>query len=380
MMRRLRIPRRSLHLQLTLLYAVPFLLSGIVLLAIPLLGTNQATPAGPYAGPADVQGDNSHLDQQLTSSAVGIAGMVVVSLVLGWFVAGRFLRPLRNITATARDISANKLHRRLGRTGLHDEFTELAETLDDLFQRLEASFESQRHFVANASHELRTPLTAERTVLQVALADPDATVETLRSACHEVLALGQQQERLIEALLTLAQGQQSLQLNTPLDLADTATKVLASRQQDADRRGIQVQPSVERAPAAGDPDLIERLVVNLLDNAIRHNSPGGWVKISTTTTATQSTIRVGNSGPVIPPDELEALFQPFRQLGGRRTRNPDGHGHGLGLAIVRAIATAHRAALSARPRRAGGLDIEVRFPHQASHPIESPARRTRRRG
>lgn len=379
-MRRVRIPRRSLQLQLTLLYAVPFLLSGIVLLAIPLLGSMQVAPAGPYGGPADGQSGNSRLDQQLTSSAVGVAGMIAVSLALGWFVAGRFLRPLRNITATARHISANNLHRRLGRTGLRDEFTELAETLDDLFQRLEASFESQRHFVANASHELRTPLTAERTVLQVALADPDATVETLRSACYEVLALGQQQERLIEALLTLARGQQSLERHTSLDLADTATKVLASRQQDAGRQGIQVHATVERAPAAGDPDLIERLVVNLLDNAIRHNTPGGWVKISTTTIATQGTIRVSNSGPVIPPDELEALFQPFRQLGGRRARHPDGHGHGLGLAIVRAIATAHGAALSARPQRAGGLDIEVRFPHQAHQPIESRARRTRQRG
>lgn len=363
-MRRIRIPRRSLHLQLTLLYAIPFMLSGVVLLAIPLLGTMQVAPAGTYAGSADVQSDNSHLGPQLTSSAVGVAGMVVAALVLGWFVAGRFLRPLRSITATARDISANNLHRRLGRTGLHDEFTELAETLDDLFQRLEASFESQRHFVANASHELRTPLTAERTVLQVALADPDATVETLRSACHEVLAVGQQQERLIEALLTLAQGQQSLQLRTPLDLADTATKALASRRRDAGRSGIQVHATAEQAPATGDPDLIERLVVNLLDNAVRHNIPGGWIKISTTTTAAQGTIRVSNSGQMIPPDELEALFQPFRQLGGRRTRHPDGHGHGLGLAIVRAIATAHGAALSAQARPAGGLDIEVRFPHR----------------
>jgi signal transduction histidine kinase len=377
-MRRIRIPRRSLHLQLTLLYAVPFLLSGVVLLAIPLLGTRQVAPAGTYAGPAEVQ-DNGQLGQQVTSSAVGVAGMVVVSLALGWFVAGRFLRPLRSITATARDISANNLHRRLGRTGLHDEFTELAETLDDLFQRLEASFESQKHFVANASHELRTPLTAGRTLLQVALADPDATVETLRSACHEVLAVGQQQERLIEALLTLAQGQQSLPLHTPLDLADTATKVVASRRQDADRRGVQVHATVERAPAAGDPDLIERLVVNLLDNAVRHNTPGGWVKISTTTAANQGTIRVSNSGPMIPPDELEALFQPFRQLGGRRTRHPDGAGHGLGLAIVRAIATAHGAALSAQPQPAGGLDIEVRFPLHAHHAIESRARRTRGR-
>lgn len=359
---RVRIPRRSLHLQLTLLYAVPFLISGVLLLAIPLLGTNQATPAGPAADPTSTPGQGGHLDRQLTTSAWAIAGMVVVSLLLGWFVAGRFLRPLRTITATAREISASDLHRRLGRTGLHDEFTDLAETLDDLFQRLQAAFESQRHFVANASHELRTPLTAERTVLQVALADPAATAETLRSACHEILTLNDQQVRLIEALLTLAHGEQGLQQHTPLDVADTAAEVVAARHPEADRRGIRIRTALERAPATGDPDLIERLVVNLVDNAVRHNAPGGWVEISTTTTATGAAIRVSNSGPVVPPGELHALFQPFRQAGNHRTRHPDGHGHGLGLAIVRAIAEAHGATLDAQARPAGGLDIEIGFP------------------
>ena len=226
---RVRIPRRSLHVQLTLLYAVPFLISGVVLLAIPLLGKRQAIPAGPVTDPAVVPDDGGHLDRQITTSAGAVIGMVVVSLLLGWFVAGRFLRPLRTITATAREISASDLHRRLGPTGLHNEFTDLAETLDNLFQRLQTAFESQRHFVANASHELRTPLTAERTVLQVALADPHATAETLRSACHEVLALNGQQERLIEALLTLAHGEQGLQLHTPHDVADTDAAVYETR-------------------------------------------------------------------------------------------------------------------------------------------------------
>ncbi|GID26902.1 sensor histidine kinase [Paractinoplanes brasiliensis] len=362
---RLRIPRRSLHVQLTLLYAVPFLISGVLLLAIPLLGSNQATPANPVAeNPAGVPGDGGHLDRQFSTSAWTVAAMVVVSLLLGWFVAGRFLRPLRTITATAREISVSDLHRRIGRTGLHNEFTDLSETLDDLFQRLQAAFESQRHFVANASHELRTPLTAERTVLQVALADPDATAERLRAACHEVLALNGQQERLIEALLTLARGEQGLQLHTQLDVAGVAAEVVAARQQDAGRRGIQMHTALDRAPATGDPDLIERLVVNLVDNAVRHNTPGGWVEISTTSTATGGAIRVSNSGPTVPPGELEALFQPFRQIGNSRTRQPDGLGHGLGLAIVRAIADAHGATLDARTRVTGGLDIEIGFPDE----------------
>jgi signal transduction histidine kinase len=179
-------------------------------------------------------------------------------------------------------------------------------------------------------------------------------------ACREVLALNDQQERLIEALLTLAHSEQGVQLRTPLDVAGVAAEVVAARQQDAGRRDIQVHAALDQAPATGDPDLIERLVVNLVDNAMRHNTPGGWVEISTMTTASGGAIRVSNSGPVVPPGELDALFQPFRQVGNHRARQPDGHG--LGLAIVRAIADAHGATLDARARATGGLDIEIGFP------------------
>jgi CheY-like chemotaxis protein len=180
---------------------------------------------------------------------------------------------LRTITATARDISASNLHRRLGLSGRDDEFKELAETLDDLFERLQTSFESQRHFVANASHELRTPLTAERTLLQVALADPDATAETLRSTCRDVLALGEQQERLIEALLTLASGEQGIEQREPFDLAEIAGNVVLARHQEARRRDIRVDTALATAPAAGDPNLVESLVANLVDNALRQTRP-----------------------------------------------------------------------------------------------------------
>jgi signal transduction histidine kinase len=284
----------------------------------------------------------------------------VIALVLGWLIAGRFLRPLRTITATARDISASNLHRRLGLGGRDDEFKELAATLDDLFERLEASFASQRRFVANASHELRTPLTAERTLLQVALADPAATAETLRSTCQDVLALGQQQERLIEALLTLASSEQGIEQREPFDLAEIAGKVMLARRQEAQRRGIQVDTTLAPAPAAGDPNLVESLVANLVDNALRHNAAGGRIEIATTTTAGGARITVKNTGPVIPPGEVERLFQPFQQLGSQRIRHTNGHG--LGLAIVRAIASAHGATLIPRARPEGGLDIEVSFP------------------
>jgi signal transduction histidine kinase len=338
--------RLTLRAQLTLLYAGPFFVSGAALLAVPLLGARVSVPAG-SAAPPEVT-----VHQPLVGSGVSLAVVAVVSLVLGWLIAGRFLRPLRMITATARDISASNLNRRLGLRG-RDEFTDLADTLDDLFARLEASFESQRHFVTNASHELRTPLTAERALLQVALADPHATAETLRSTCRDVLALGETQERLIEALLTLATSERGIERREPFDLADIAGRTVQGRRQDA----IRVEVALAPAPATGDPNLVESMVANLVDNALRHNVASGWIEIATGTTGGRAAISVRNTGPVIPPEHLERLFQPFQQLGAQRI----GGGHGLGLAIVRAIARAHGATVVPRARPEGGLDIEVSF-------------------
>jgi signal transduction histidine kinase len=286
--------------------------------------------------------------------------MAAFSLVAGWLIAGRFVRPLRSIITTARDISASNLHRRLGVRDRGDEFTELGQTLDDLFGRLEASFQAQRHFIANASHELRTPLTAGRALLQVALADPEPTVETLRAACEELVELGDQQERLISALLALASSQRGVGQPECLDLADLAGDALLTRQEEAERHGIRLRAALDAAPVTADPNLTESLIANLLDNAIRHNIPGGQAEIFTALTTAGAVIAVSNTGVLIPPDAVQDLFQPFRQLGIERTRR--GEGHGLGLAIVRAIADAHGAALTARARPAGGLDIEVTFP------------------
>ncbi len=186
--------------------------------------------------------------------------------------------------------------------------------------------------MANASHELRTPLTAERTLLQVALADPDATVETLRSTCHALLALGDQQERFIEALLTLASSERGVEQWEPFDLAEIARKVVLVRRQEAGRRGIHVAATLTAAPATGDPSLAESLVANLVDNAIRHNRDGGRVEISTTTTGGLAIVSVSNTGTSIPPGEVDRLFRPFQRLGTERTRQASGPG--LGLAIV----------------------------------------------
>ena len=353
-----RLLRRTLRLQLALLYAGFFFACGVVVLAVPIFTIKGSIPDG--ASPAVIAQNNADVRTQIIRAAVIMVALVVVSLAVGWLISGRFLRPLRTITATARDISASNLNRRLALAGRHDEFAELGETLDSLFGRLEASFESQRRFVANASHELRTPLTAERALLQVALADPEASAETLRSTCKEVLVLGDQQERLIDALLTLASSERGVEQWEPFDLAEVARKVVLVRDQEAERRGIQVKTALSAAPATGDPSLAESLVANLVDNAVRHNVTEGRVEISTAVTAGRPGIRVSNTGPVIPPDEVDRLFQPFQRLGSERIRASGGHG--LGLAIVRAITTAHGGTLTAATRRDGGLDIEVSFP------------------
>jgi signal transduction histidine kinase len=363
----LRLVRRStLRTQLALLYAGVFVVLGAALLAVSglLVGRSSVSVSGARSSQSIFAGHQFHI-----GPAVAFAAAVLVALALGWFIAGRFLRPLRTITATARDISATNLTRRLALASRDDEFAELGATLDDLFGRLEASFESQRHFVANASHELRTPLTAERTLIQVALADPDASAETLRDTCEQVLALGEQQERLIEALLTLASSERGTDQRQPFDLAQIAGNVVADRQPEADRKGIRVTAAFAPAPASGDPHLAERLVANLVDNAIRHNRDGGWLEISTKAADGRAVLSVSNTGAVIPPAEVNRLFEPFQRLGTERLRH--GTGYGLGLAIVRAIASVHGAAITATARPDGGLTVGVTFPELAPGPIGS---------
>jgi signal transduction histidine kinase len=302
---------------------------------------------------------NAELNNLLGESGIALAIMAVVSMGLGWLLAGRVLRPLQTITGKARAISASNLHERLALGGPDDELRELGDTFDGLLARLESSFQSQRQFVANASHELRTPLTVERALLEVALADPDASEQSLRHACERVLVSSAEQERLLEALLTLASGERGLERREPFDLGEVAAQALRATDAEAQLRGVSVRAALGAAPALGDPRLVARLVHNLMDNALRHNLPGGTVELNVVSGAEWATLTVANSGQPIPPEQVGRLFEPFQRLAGRTDH---GDGHGLGLSIVKAIATVHGAKLAARPRPQGGLEIEVGFP------------------
>jgi signal transduction histidine kinase len=390
---RWRLPRRTVRLKLTLLYGGLFLASGAALLAVTYVLVSRRLPVaiatqGQTTGGGSVkafcavngtgssgtatvptngctsllatahQERNAALNQLLEESGIALAIMTVVSIGLGWLVAGRVLRPLRTITTAARRISARNLHQRLALDGPDDELSELGKTFNGLLARLERSFAAQRQFVANASHELRTPLARQRTLVEVALRDPSPTVGSLQAVCERVLATGEEQERLIETLLTLARSQRGLDRCEPLDLAAVAEDATAASATGAQTRGLRVHSAFAEAPALGDLRLAERLVANLVDNAVRHNVPGGWIEVVTGLREGRALLSVANTGPVIPPEKVDLLFQPFGRLEDRVGRD----GLGLGLSIVTAIAAAHEADLRARPLPGGGLEVEVHFP------------------
>jgi signal transduction histidine kinase len=394
---RLRLPVPTIRLRLTVTYGGLFVVSGVALLAITYVLVRQATSgASCYSLPQQgnvcvsgaapgrsghlsttLKGTASHLGspgqlealangqhaamlhQLITQSVIALAIMLVASLAAGWIIAGRVVRPIRIITETAQNVSATSLHERLGLTGPDDELKKLGDTIDALLARLEGAFEAQRHFAASVSHELRTPLTVMRAIMQMTLTDPGATTETFRAACQDAMTEGEHAERIIEALLVLARGERGLDHCVPFDLADIAAQVLQARAAEAARLGLQVGAATARAPADGDPRLAERLVANLVDNALRHNVPGGEVAVSTGTESGQSFIAVVNTGPEIPPDAVDRMFQPFQRL---TAESPDHSGGlGLGLSIVQAIARAHHADVAVRTRRGGGLHVRAAF-------------------
>jgi signal transduction histidine kinase len=427
---RLRHPKTTVRWRLTLLYGGLFLVSGAALLAITYTLVSHATvqPSGPRAllgkgasrpfqvpsgknnflhlphyvhAPARPRkaltqlrkallntssgravvvsvGSNqriSDLHQLIEESAIALGIMAILSGLLGWLVAGRVLRPLRTMTTTAQQISEANLHERLAMQGPRDELRQLADTIDGLLARLEAAFDAQRRFVANASHELRTPLTTARALLEMVMSDPRATVQTFRATCEQVLEEGEQQEQLIDALLALAHGQRGIDRRHLVDLEEVARAVVDAHETEIVVRGLTLELSLKRAAILGDRRLVERLVSNLVENAIRHNVPEGTVRLRVDTTHGSAALGISNTGPVVPAADVERLLQPFQRLGADRVGHRDGVG--LGLSIVAAIADAHDAKLAVRPCAAGGLDVEVRFPLAPAHDagLRSPGER-----
>jgi signal transduction histidine kinase len=298
------------------------------------------------------------LGSLLTWSGAALAIMALISILLGWLLAGRALGPLRTMTSRARRITEENLHERLSIDTQEDEVGELANTFDGVLARLQRAFAAQRRFVANASHELRTPVTLERALLEVVLSDPDADAQDLRHACERVLASTQQQQRMIEALLALARSQGGTDVDTPVNLADLAQDAITLREQRLD--GITLATDLHPAPITGDPALLERLIANLIDNAITHNlAQDAWITVETGNEGPGSWLRVSNSGPEVPEGMLSEIFEPFRRMDGERTATATGLG--LGLSIVQAIAEVHGAAVGVRPVDGGGLQVDVRF-------------------
>jgi signal transduction histidine kinase len=306
---------------------------------------------------------NSQLDTLLTRSGLALAIMALASIGLGWLMAGR-------------GISERNLHERLALEGPDDELKELGDTFDGLLGRLEAAFESQRRFVANASHELRTPITLERALVEVALSDPNPSIESLRETCRRVLTSSEQQERLIEALLTLARSQRGLESRAPVDLREVTAEVVRA----VPSNGIKVDTELGHASTTGDPAMVERLVANLVQNAVRYNEPDGWVTAWTGLREGEPTLEVTNTGPVVSREQVDELVKPFARLDGNGSiaaRRTDGRdGLGIGLSIVQAIADAHGARLTTDPRAEGGLKVAVSFPAPERRQSGRPRRET----
>jgi len=389
------------RLQLTLLYGGLFLLAGAALLAVnyalvrsrftlPFHVEVSAPGTQPPVGPGPGQGAGlmlitraggdviasapspavleavrgklqaAALNQLMTQSGVALGLMALVSVGLGWLVAGRVLRPLQAITATARKLEGSTLHERINLQGPEDELKELADTFDQMLARLDTAFETQRRFVANASHELRTPLAIARTEVDVALADRESSPAELRAMAERVREATERSERLIEGLLTLARSERQLRAREPADLSLAAAEALSVARPEAERLGLRVSSVLGGAPVAGDGPLLERLVANLVENAVRHNVAGGWLEVDTGLAGGRAVARVANGGRPIPPEQVAGLFEPFRRLDGDRTGSD--RGAGLGLSIVRSVAAAHGGTASARAIPDGGLEVTVDLP------------------
>jgi signal transduction histidine kinase len=398
----MRLPAPTLRLRMTAMYGLLFLISGAVLLTIGyelarhnltpgydrgelrrILGTPLPRPFG--FGPGSVGARYSaaiaaihaqlradELHRLMIEYIFALGGMTIVSVVAGWLLAGRALRPLRDITATARRVSGENLGERIALKGPADELKELADTFDGMLARLDAAFGSQRHFVANASHELRTPLAIMRTELDVSLADPDASVEDLRRMGEAVRDTVDRCERLIEGLLMLARSEASIGREERVDLAGLAGDCITDLRARAEEAQVGVRDDLEPAWVSGEPALLERMIANLIDNGIRHNVPGGWLRVSTRTEGGRVRLSVANGGAHIDPVLAPTLTEPFRRL------ERGAGGFGLGLSIVRSVVDAHRGTVELSAPAEGGLTVQIELPSVVGAVVELVPKRTAR--
>jgi signal transduction histidine kinase len=392
---RLRPSRLTIRARLTLVYGGLFLLAGILLLGVtyallagrmpgPLVEDRHILgdlPTSVPGGQTDVTGMptgdllisriigstwEDALESLLTQGGIALAVVGAIAITSGWLLAGRLLRPLHQVTETARRIAdapaADRgLHERIALAGPHDELRELADTFDVMLERLDQSFDGQRRFIANASHELRTPLTINRALLEVAVYRTQASPE-VRQLGETLLAINARHERLIDGLLLLARSEGEVLERSFVDLADIVGHVTAIT--PAGDVVVRSEPGV--APTTGNAVLLERLTQNLVENGVRHNVPAdGWVRVTSETRPNGTVVlQVSNTGPVVPRYEIPNLFEPFRRLGADRL-SATSPGAGLGLSIVQAVARAHGGEVDAEPRDGGGLVVTVTLPAAA---------------
>jgi signal transduction histidine kinase len=383
-------PRLTVRARLTLLYTGLFAVCGAIVVAVSYIlvarlepqGQSQQAPARFLARcrseqlsphPDDrilakcsayfqLQGAQHQRDLTLSHllqySLITLVVVIALAAILGWIAAGRALRPVHRITAAARAASEHNLSARVALHGPHDELYELAETFDAMLDRLQVAFEGQQRFIANASHELRTPLAVMRATVDVVLDNPDNTPDDLRGMATDIRAAVDHAEHLIGALLILARNERGLTVHEQVDLATIAEDVLDT----SDLGDLQMHAMLEPAVISGDPVLAERLVANLVENAVRHNDAAGDIWISTRTVAGSSHLTVANTGPLISPADADRIFQPFQRLGDRTSHD----GFGLGLTLVASIAAVHGGTAAAHPRNDGGLSVVVTIPSAGS--------------
>jgi signal transduction histidine kinase len=383
--------RPTIRIRLTLLYGGMFLIAGILLLSIIYLLAAQALHEGsgqsfsvsgtnlditsttcPAVNSAPTSEINTilkqcdavqrqrALDDLLSRSLLALLGLAVIAFAFGYAMAGRVLSPLGRITRTARAVAGSDLSRRIELDGPDDELKELADTFDDMLERLQRAFTAQQRFVGNASHELRTPLAINRTLLEVHLSDPNAPAE-LHQLGKTLLATNERSEQLVEGLLLLARSDNQIVERKPVDLAEVAEQAVDQVLSEAEAKGVVIRSEQKPAVVQGNGVLLERIALNLVQNAVRYNvAEDGWVEVTTEVQHGQAVLVVTNTGPVVPAYEIDNLFEPFRRL--RTERTGSDKGVGLGLSIVRSVARAHGGHISAQPREGGGLVMRVALP------------------